>query len=240
MPYEKQDPSIRTRLWMGGRFFVRDPNTFQVTPRRFEQVTRVSNLAMRIDRPYVPAGAAMPNVRTRAEFNFVWSTINEDSLLDHLDSLIAKGQPFELAMWKQVYDIFDGDGSTTSFLLQRRLALPSVTPPTEFPDYPTVVKYLDKPYGDPTAVETEYAVVYKTTAEMAGTPGAGAAWIENTGHRVNNLWVSSMKANPAPPAVADSLVAIYLPLHEVVPDEGQRAYTQGIVEPRTLRLVEFG
>lgn len=240
MSYNYQEPAIRNPIWLGGRVFERGPSTLQMTAHRFEQATRVSNLGLRMDRPYIPAGAAMPNVRTRVEFNFQWPTLQEDALLDHLDSLIAKGQPFELAIWKHVYDVFDGDGTTTSFLLQRRLALPTVTPATVFADYPTVVKHIDAPYGTVGATETLYTVVYKTTAEMTGSPASGEAWIETTGHRINNLWVSSMKVNPAPADGADTLVAAYLPLYEVVPDEGQRAYTQGVVEPRTVRLQEFG
>lgn len=245
--YDRQDPGIRNPLWLGGRTFFRGPSVCQMTPHRFEQVTRVSNLGLRLDRPYIPAGAAMPNVRTRVEFNFQWPTLQEDDLLDHLDSLLSVGQPFELALWKQMYDIYDGDGTTSSFLIQRRLALPNLAsaavPKTTFADYPTIVKYLDEPYGTPSATETLYSTVsYKTTSEMAaGNPSSGEAWIEDTGHRVNNLWVTLLKVNPAPDAVKDALVVIYLPLYEVVPDEGQRSYPAGAVdEPRTVRLQELG
>lgn len=241
MTYGMQQPAIRNRVVLGGKAFLAPPSVIQMIPRRFEQLTRVSNLAMRIDRPYIPAGAAMPNVRTRHDFTFQWPTLQKEALLDHLDSLLAKGQPFEFVMWKQAYDIWDGDGATTTFLIQRRLAMPNVTPQTEWADYATVVKYLDKPYGDPTATETLYdPVLYKSTAAMSGTPAAGEAWIEGPGHRVNNLWVSTMKVNPAPPAVADSLVAIYLPLYELMANEQERSYSQGIVEPRTVKAEEFG
>jgi hypothetical protein len=185
----------------------------------------------------------MPNIRIRKEFNFGWPTIDQDSLLDHLDSLLAKGQPIDLAIWKQEYDIFDGDGTTTTFLIQRRLVLPTVTPPTEFPSYPTVVKRCSQIYGtyeDPTGIETLYTVIYKTTAQMTGTPASGEAWIEDTGHRINGLRVSTLKVNPAPANVSDALVVIYLPLYQATPAEAQRSYPHGLGEPRTVRLVEFG
>lgn len=233
-----QDPAIRTSIWLGGSFTQRGPSTIGYTPRRFETVTRTANLGIRVDRPYTQA--VLPNVRTRAEFNFAWPTVQEGELLDRLDSLLAKGQPFEMAMWKQAYDIFDGDGSTTTFLLQRRLLLPTVTPDVVWDSYLTEVYASDAPYGTVGAAQTSYTVSYKTTAELSGTPGTNEAWIEDTGHRVNGLWVSTMKVNPAPDAVKDALVAIYLPLYEVVGEEGPRSYTQGIVEPRTIKLTEFG
>lgn len=240
---DEQEPGIRTPLWIAGRFIIRGPAPLQLTPKRFEVATRTSNLALRMDRPYIAVGDfALPNIRSRHELALPWSTVQEAELIEHLDLLVAKGQPFDMGIWKHTYDIFDGDGSTTTFFLQRRQLLPAVTPPTLFPSYPTKVDRYSAAYGTTGATATPYTVVQKTTAEIdAGTPGASIAWIESTGRKTGNLWVSKIKVNPAPADVADSLVVSYMPLYSVVIEEERpRSYVAGIVEPRGFTLAEFG
>lgn len=236
----QQRPAIRNLIWLGGKNTARDPVPVQITPKRFETKTRTSNLAMRVDRCFTMTG--MPNVRNRREFTLPWADVREPELIEHLDVLAAAGQPFGLGIWKQETDVFDGDGENTTFFLQRRQLLAVVMPSTPYPDYPTRVIRCDKSYLDPTHAETELTVVDKTAATIdTGDPGAGEAWIETDGHQIGNLWVSKMRLGTAPPDAHDCLVAIYLPLYEVVIEAEQpRQYAIALVEQRSLRLVEFG
>jgi hypothetical protein len=240
MPDVLQQPAIRNRVWLGDRFLSRDPVPIQITPRRFEAKTRTSNLAMRVDRPYL--GAGLPNLRNRHDITLPWSTVQESGMLEHLDVLISKGQPFDLGLWKHVYDVFDGDGTTTAFYLQRRQLRANVTPPFDPPDYPTRVTAYDAPYGTVGASATEYTVVAKTSSNIdTGTPGTNEAWIESDGRTAGNLRITKIRLTPAPPDVSDSLVVAYMPLYSVVVDEeSPRSYALAMVEPRAFRLIEFG
>jgi hypothetical protein len=238
----RQTAGITTRVWIGGKFASRDPVPLQISSKRFEKKTQTSNLASRIDRAFTMAG--MPNIRNRREFVLPYANIHEPGLLEHLDILTAIGQPFGLGLWKQEYDVFDGNASSLTFYLQRRQLLPNVTPPTTLDNYPTRIIVYDKSYLDPTATPTELTVTQKTAAEMAaGSPGTGVAWIDKAGEQIGNLWIDkfTLHSDNTPPAVSDCLVAIYLPLYEVTIDqEAPRSYAQSLQEPRGLKLSEFG
>ncbi|MDQ5870843.1 MAG: hypothetical protein M3547_01370 [Acidobacteriota bacterium] len=238
MSEEQQQPGIRNRIYLGGRLFLRGPSPIELTPERYESHVRVSNLGLRIDRPQTTAG--LPNIRNRHRYLLPWDTIEEASLLEHLDSLAAMGQPCDLGIWKHTTDMWDGDSVTTDFLLQRRQLLPSVTPPTAWPDYPTRVLVTDKPYDDPTATVTPQTVVPKTFATIdTGTPAAGEAWIESDGRRIGGLFVSKMRLGTAPPNVRNCLRAIYLPFYKVaIAEERARVYTAGMIEPRAYLFSE--
>lgn len=237
---EQQKPAIRNRIWIGGKFAARDPVPIQVTLRRFEVKTRTSNLGMRVDRCFTLEG--MPNVHNRAEIVLPWPDLRESGLLEHVDILANIGQPFELGLWKHVYDVFDGDGESKDFLLQRRLLLPTVVPATEFDDYPTRVIVYDGPYTAPGVTPAEPTIVEKTSSTIdTGDPSAGTVWIETDGHQVGNVWVTKIRFGTAPPDFSDCVVVPYLPLYVVVVDqESPRSYERALVEQRGLRLVEFG
>lgn len=234
----QEQAAIRNRVFIGGKIFLRDPNRVEISTTRFESGKRLSNGSMRRDRMYT--GPGMPNVRNRCEFNLPWSDLREPDLLEHLGLLQAIGQPFGLGLWKQTYDVFDGDGERTTFYLQRRQLLPAVSPSTAFPDYPTRVLRLDASYPD--GASTDLAVVQKSSATInTGTPAAGEAWVENEGHMNGFLWVTTMRLGTPPIASADSLIAIYIPMYEVMIDsEPPRAHTERLREQRALKLVEFG
>jgi hypothetical protein len=143
--------------------------------------------------------------------------------------------------------MWDGDGVTKTFLLQRRQLLPNVEaaglPATMEDDYPSVVLVYDVPFGTAGAADpTELTVVRKTTANInSGDPSAGEAWIEDEGHKIGNLWVSTMRLEAAAPDLHDILRVRYLPLYQMVIDkESQRRYDAGMIEPRGLSLREFG
>jgi len=236
---DEQEPGIRTSLWIGNRLVFRGPAPLGLTPKRFEERTRVSNLGLRVDRPYL--GDGLPNIRSRHELSLPWRTVQEPSVIQHLDILTNTGQPFDIGIWKHVYDVFDGDGSTKTFYLQRRQILPNVTPPTTFPSYETQAIFYDGPYGDPASTADPQTVVQKTTAEMSGTPSSGEVWIEKTGHRSGGLWVSTVKCGDAPADAFDSFVVSYMPLYSVVIEQEQpRSYVEGLVEPRGWVLTEVG
>lgn len=234
----KQQPAIRTRVYIGGKTFTRDPFPPQITIKRLEDKKQVANGAMRVDRMFTADG--FPNVRNRHEISLPWPTMPESALLEHLDLLDAIGQPFPLGLWKHVTDVFDGDGSSKTFFLQRRQLLPSVTPDTVFDDYPTrVIRYSSSfPFGTP----TELTVTPKASADIdTGDPGADEAWVENEGHMNGALWCTTVRVGTAPVAAPDVLAAIYLPLYEVIIDsQAPRTYAQALVEPRSAKFSEFG
>lgn len=242
-PEIQQHNGIRFRVWLGGKVITRDPVPIQITPKRFEAKTRTSNLGMRIDRCFSMGG--MPNVRNRREFNLPWSTLNEPALLEHIDILANIGQPFPLGLWKQEYDIFDGDGSNQTFFLQRRMLLCApggMIPPNVWPDFETRVTVYDKSYLDGTSVGVEVTPTIVDQADIdTGDPYPDEVWISKQGQQIGNLWVTKVRFGTAPVEATDNVIITYLPLYEVIVDsEPPRSYGQSLVEPRTLKLVEFG
>jgi len=246
MAETRQHNAIRSRIWLGGKFISRDPVPIQITPKRFEAKTRTSNLAMRVDRCFTMGG--MPNVRNRRDFTLPWNDLREPAMLEHIDILSNIGQPFPLGLWKQEYDIFDGDGQNQTFYLQRRQLLYApggALPAVLFDDFPTRVVTYDKSYLDSTAVGTEYAADKILQVHQAdidtGDPYPDEVWMSIEGEQFGNLWVSKIRFGTAPADASDNVTIIYLPLYEVVLDNEQpRSYVQSLVEPRTLKLVEFG
>ena len=235
----QQQPGIQNPVWIGGRLIIRGPTNPEIRPKRFEAKTRTANTGLRIDRPYL--GAGLPNLRSRHELHLPWRTVQESDLLDHLDTLAALGQPFDVGLWKHVYDVFDGDGTTKTFYLQRRQLRPNVTPATDYPSYPTTATFYSATYGTTGATATPKTVVQKSTGSMSGTPDAGEVWVENTGHRTGGLWLSTVKCAEAPANVHDALVISYMPLYSMtIDEEDPRVYPAGIVEPRGWRLSEVG
>jgi len=243
MADNQQHNAIRSKIWLGGKLLSRDPVPVQMTSRRIEVQTRTSNLTLQTDRAFIAAG--LPNVLQSYEFTLPWSDLREPALLEHLDILEAVGQPFDLGLWKQETDVFDGDATTTDFYLRRRQLMKAGVNPTEgvFADFETRVVQYDGPAWDRTSAPNEVAVVSKTHADIdSGGPGPGECWIEEEGQDIGNgLWVSKLRMGSAPPAEADCLVAIYLPLYRVAIKQAKaRSYAQALVEPRTLELVEVG
>jgi len=248
MSDQQQHSAIRSRIYLGGKFITRDPMPIQISPKRFEKKTTTSNLAMRVDRAFTMAG--MPNVRNRREFTLPWSDLRDPAMLEHLDILAAVGQPFGLGLWKQETDVFDGDGVTRTFYMQRRQLLYSpegVVPDPTFPDFPTrIIKCTGGTgsYLDPSSTKNVYTVQQKSKAEMdAGGDQSGEVWVNLESNLFGNLWTTEFRfpAGDAPAATTDNVVAVYLPLYQVVIDTEQpRSYAQSLVEPRTLKMVEFG
>lgn len=235
----QQQPAIRNPLWIGNRFIIRGPAPIQLSPKRFEAMTPTANLSLRVDRPYW--GAGYPNLRNRHDFVLPWKTVQEADLIEYLDIMGSTAQPFDMGLWKHVYDVFDGDNTATTFYLQRRQLHPTVTPGADYPDYPTRATFWSKPFGTVGAIATEKTVEQKSTAAMSGTPAAGEVWIETPGHKTGNLWISTVKCAEPPPAKSDCFVVAYMPLYAVVVvEENPRSYEAGMSEPRAYRLREFG
>lgn len=216
----------------------------QVTQKRFETKTRTSNLGMRIDRAY--RGPGYPNVPNRKEFSLPWSDIRQPDLLEHLDILASVGQPFALGLWKQETDVFDGDGETKTFYLQRRQLIYAPTgmiPTPQPPDYDTRIMVYDRSFLDSAAIKVEpLNVTQVAPGEIDdGDPYPDEVWIQSEGEQSGNLWRTKIRFGTAPAAATDNIVAIYMPLYTVVVDqEAPRSYAQSLVEPRQLKLVEFG
>ncbi len=235
----EQQSGIRTRIWIGGWFFVRDPLP-TITRQRLEKKTPTANGTVRVDRQFSATG--LPNVQELFQFGLTWADLREPGLLERLDTYQAIGQPFFIGLWKHFYCVYDGDGQTNEFLLPRLPLRWMVDPPTDYPDYPTRVTIYDKALTDPTAVATELTVVKKTNADIfGGSPSAGEAWIESDGHLVNNAMYCTMRLQPYPPDAHDVLRVAYMPAFRVVIDaEDPRAYGAALNEPRGIKLIETG
>jgi len=239
----QQQPGIRHRVWMGNKVLIRDPLPIQITPRRFETKTRTSNLGLRVDRAYTMEG--FPNIRNRREFSLPWRDLREADLLEHLDVLAAVGQPFPLGLFKLETDVFDGDGENTTFYLQRRQLIyaPGGMIPNPRPlDWETRIRVFDKSYLDSTAVELPVCVVQVPQADIdTGGPTGADVWVSVEGEQFGNVWASKVRFGTAPPDATDNIIAHYLPLYEVVIDqENSRSYGENLMEPRALKMVEFG
>jgi hypothetical protein len=237
----QQGNAIRARIWLGGQFIARDPVPVQMTPKRYEAKTPLSNLSKRIDRAQGVPG--LPNILTSYEFTLPWSDLREPAVLEHIDQLDAVGQPFGLGLWKQEYDFFDLDGTGTiaNRYLRRRQLLQYATPPAAPADFPTRAILYDSAYGTGAATPTELAVIPKASADIdTSGPGPGEAWVENEGRQVGGLWLTKVRVGATSfPDAHDCLVFIYLPLYTVaIKDGSPRSYAQALREPRTLVLEE--
>jgi len=243
----QQHAGIRARLWFGGKFITRDPVPIQWEPKRFETKTRTSNLGSRIDRCFTlgPNGGQLPNIRNRRSFTLPWSDLREPGMLEHVDILANIGQPFPLGLWKQEYDVFDGDGQNQTFFLQRRLLLCApggALPPITYGDFCTRVLVYSKSYLDSTAVLTEYEPTMVAQEEIdTGDPEPDVVWMSKEGQQFGNLWLTKVRFGTPPPNAFDNVVVVYLPLYEVTVDAEQaRSFLQSMVEPRIFRVSEFG
>lgn len=242
----QQHNAIRARVWLAGKFITRDPVPIQITPQRFETKTKTSNLATRVDRCLtVTPDGVMPNIRNRRGIAMPWSDIREPAMLEHLDIVTALGQPFPLILWKQEYDIFDGDGQNQTFYLQRRLALcaPGGAIPDVVPqDWQTRVLIYSGSYLDSLSEVTEIQPTIVPQADIdTGSPEADVVWISKEGQQFGNLWVNKCRFGTAPPSASDNVIVIYVPLYECVIDTEQpKSFAQSLVEPRSLKFAEFG
>jgi hypothetical protein len=241
----KEQGGIRNQIYLAGQNFSRGPVPITFTPKRFDSKIRTSNLGLRVDRPFVVAG--YPNVPMTHEITMPWPTITEEALLEWIGVLLSMGQPFDVCIWKQVRDVFDGDGSTTAFYLQNRMAvaanLPVGSPLVSFPDYEPRVDIYSAAFGSvPVPTTTAKTVVHKTAATIdAGSPAAGEAWVEDDGHLLGNRWLTKVRLDAAPADAKDIMVATYIALFKMVIDqETARSYADSLREPRGMKLVQFG
>jgi hypothetical protein len=238
----QQQAGIRNRIYIAGKLFVRDPVPVNIAPRRFEAKNMTSNLSVKVDRAFVISG--QPNILNRHDVVTPWPDLREGELLEHVDVVCAVGQPFDVCVWKQVYDVFDGDGTRKIFYLQRRMALTNISSfvPFTFPDWETQIVVYDKSLLDPTATGTSLTVVSKTSATIdSGTPSSGEAWVEDDGEQQGSLWLTKIRLGDAPGNFNDVLRASYIPLYRMVVDqEAPRSYAERLREPRSLKLAEVG
>lgn len=239
--YQEQ-PGLRNRLWIAGRSVSRDAVPVRFVPKRFELKTRTSNLGLRVDRPFVVTG--MPNVVTRLELEISWKDLREPDLLEHLTSLANVGQAFDVIVFKQEADFFDGDGVSTTFLMQRR-AVPaafyaSYSAITVMPDYALKATRFSAQYGLVGTTGTDLTTVPKTEATInTGSPGAGDIWIATDGHALGNLIVCTVRVGTAPPSGHDVLRISYIPLMRMFVDADQgRNFQEALQMGRQFKLTE--
>lgn len=240
MSANPQQPDLRNKIWLGGRGVRRDPVPVTVSLKPFEAQTRMADGSLRVDRLLLEG---YPNKFNRFQLGLTFNTVREAPQLELIDSLLALGQPFDVCLFKQAYDFFDGDGATKEFVIQRRIAQPIVQSAigvTWYPDYATQLYRYAGPYGDPASAETVLTVTIKTSATMdTGTPGANDAWVEQEGHADGNKLVTRVRLGTAPVANADVLKAVYLPyMRMVIESDAGRTYDRGLQESRSFKLTE--
>lgn len=241
----RQQSSIRNRPWIAGKVASRGVGPLALTGKRYESKQMLSNTAMQIDRPFITAG--MANLITQESAVLSWQDLREAGLLEHLSILLSIGRPFDVCLFKQLYESFDGDGTTQTFYLRRRPADPVVSvEPGIFwaanEDYPVrVISYSD-PYGTAGATSSDLTVALKDNSDIdTGDPGAGEVWIDAQGEDLGPLTVSRMRFGTAPDAKRDIFVVAYIPLFIMAPDgDNARSYQERLVESHTLKLVEVG
>lgn len=235
---------IRNPLVLGGKILGRrDPIPIGSVPTRYSAISRTAGASGRIDRLFLREG--QPNNLIGYEFSLPWRLISEPGLLSHLDSLEACGQIVDFVLWKQDYQIFDGDGTTQTFWLRRRQAMQAVTPRATFEDYATVAFSYDKPYWDPAATETALAVTQKSNATIdAGSPSAGEIWIEQEGELPTSgdgtgLWWTKIRTGDVLPHVHDCFRVVFIPIYAVaVATVTERSYAEALAEGRGFKLTE--
>lgn len=242
-----QQPSVRNNPWIAGLLAKRGVNPLALNDKRYENKQVLSNFAEQIDRPYI--GAGYPNLLTQVAAVLSWGDLRESGLLEHVSTLLAIGQPFDVCLFKQVYEVYDGDGTTKEFVMRRRPADPvlnpggtAITGVVWHADYiPRVTRY-SAPYGTVGASATEYTVSFFTSAHIDDAdPSSGEAWIESDGHASGKLTVARLRLGTAPGAGSDRLVVRYVPLLRMAPDgDHAKSYQEKLVEAHTLKLLEVG
>lgn len=237
---------INNLIWVAGQFLSRDPLPIQLTAQRFETKTRMSNAGLQVDRLMVDEG--WPNVMTRLALSLPWPNVVEPSLLNHLTSLSSMGQPFDVVVWKQEDDFFDGDGTTKTFYLQRRVVGPVFyslvgSAVTDYGDYPLRATRFSASFGTAGVTETTVTgvkVIYKTAATIdTGNPAADEVWIEEDGHAQGNLLLTKTRWGTAPADGNDTARITYIPLMRMLVDsDSGRTFEAARTMSRAFRLIE--
>lgn len=238
-----EDSILKNRVWVAGVPLARDPVPVVIIPKRFESKQRLSNGAMQTDRLFVLVG--MPNIFNRIEMNVAWKDVREQNTLEHLTSLANMGQAFDVALYKQEADFFDGDGVSTRFLIQRRVvgdAFFAANPLIEnWPDFALKATRYSAPFGLVGSTGTDFTTVtYKTTTSIeVSAPAAGEIWVEDGGHLYGNLLISTVRVGTAPAAGNDTFRIIYIPLMRMLIDsDSGRSFQEKLAMSRAFKFVE--
>jgi hypothetical protein len=242
---------IRHKVYMAGRLLERDPAPIQLAPKRWEGKVRLSNNASHIDRGYIEP--FFPNILDKVDIMLPYSHVAETALLEHLSTVLAIGQPFDVCTFKQHKDVFDGDGSQKVFYLQRLPAMPmmeafepGIGAAYAIDGFSTRVELFSAAYGSSASAvtpSTTLTVTYKTETEIAGgTPGAGVAWVSSDGFSVEGSLMrgATIKLGTAPANAHDSLIVTYIPLYRMaVESDSGRTFNQALQEARNIKLSEL-
>jgi hypothetical protein len=160
-----------------------------------------------------------------------WVTVTLDyrhlgALAESVDARLAFPGPHTLALWKHATLGYLGDGTLAEWSLPWLLAPHVLTPPAGAPlsRFAPVVRLGFE--AAPLAVSE-----VTTAAYAAGTPAAGAVWIEKGGRR--------FKVRTAP-AGDTRIIVSAVPLYScvVVGEESSRRYQDAVREPRRIALTE--
>lgn len=218
----QQHSGIRARQRIGWLDFGRFAAPVTLSPKRFEAQDEASDATLIVQRPF--QGEGFPNIRQKDSIGFKWSDIREPVSLESLGMMSKMMSPVNVCVWKHDYEIWNGDGSRTTFYFRRRDAISSgLTPlPTSTADFPPRLLLLSQPLNQGLAITTEYSVangnlVYQDTATInGGDPSAGQAWIEAGGHAYKDAFATTVKIGDVPPDATDILALAYIPLYYVV------------------------
>lgn len=241
----QETSDLRNKVWAAGVSFGRSPMPILISPRRFENKTRTSNLGLRVDRCFIAAG--YPNVLNKIDINLTYSDVREPGLIEHLSSLANVGQPVDVALFKQEQDFFDGDGIATTFYLQRRVIGPAFfaanTQVQVYDDYALRVTLYSGQFGTvgvtPTEIGSDH-IIYKNSSTIdTGDPAVGYVWIEEGGHPVGDRLDTKVRFNTATVDAHDSLRITYLPLMRMLVDsDSGRTFQQNLQMGRSFKFTE--
>lgn len=242
-----ENSSLDNHIWVAGMKIGRGPARVDLRPQRAEATTVTSNLGKRRDRVFIDDG--YPNVPNKIDLSLTWPDVREDVILEHLTSLSNIGQPFDVAVFKQESDFFDGDGLNKVFYLQRRVVGPtfySDNPETElFPNYQIRPTSFAAQFGTsgatPTTITNPAKLIYKTAATIdgPGSPAADEIWIEEDGHAKGDRLDTKIIIGTAPADGHDTFRVTYIPLMRMlISSDSGRAFETKLRMARSFVFTE--
>lgn len=248
MAFPLDTSNLPNRLWVAGVSLQRDPVPVAILPRRFESKARTSNLGMQMDRCAIAEG--YPNILNKIDVAVTYRNVGmEGDTENHLNSLANVGQPFDVALFKQESDFFDGDGAATDFTVQRRVVGPTFLAAnpdvTVFEFFQLRATRFSAQFGTSGVTETTITdpskIKYKTAATIIsdGDPNSDEIWIEEEGHAYGNRLDTKIRMGTAPADGHDTLRISYIPLMKMfIASDSGRTFQQKLEMGRAFMFTE--
>lgn len=202
-------PGIQQNIYLDGLNLAVPADRLRYRVSRAETVERLLNSYAVIDRPSAYDGA--PGVITKFSFEFGFSSIAEADY-QTVTEMESRSGFLDLCIWKPITETFSGDGLRTSFTLQRRIAIQTISGGLLPADAATLYATICVADGDVKSITLD---------------GVDAATGQQTFH-----------LEAAPNAEEDNVTVFYVPLFYVRILDPERDFSTPFSESTSLRAEE--